>query len=297
MLETNNEKSGYRRMSDNTNKLRALLEQPQILTMPGCHDAISAKLIEQAGFEVAFMSGFAVAGARLAMPDTGLISYGEMVEQGRLICNAVTIPMFGDGDTGFGNALNVKRTVRGYADAGFSCIMLEDQVTPKRCGHTKGKSVVAREEAETRIRAAVDAREEGADILIMARTDARATLGLDEAIDRCKAFRALGADITFLEAPESEQEMQRYCDEVSGTKMANLIENGKTPILPYARLEAMGYDIAVYPLSLLSASIKAMQETLKSIKTGDEPQNVLHFDALQSAVGFPAYYAAGKKYR
>ena len=284
-------------MSDDTSKLRALLEKPQILTMPGCHDAISAKLIEQAGFEVAFMSGFAVAGARLAMPDTGLISYGEMVEQGRLICNAVSMPMFGDGDTGFGNALNVKRTVRGYADAGFACIMLEDQVAPKRCGHTGGKSVVAREEAETRIRAAVDARDEGADILIMARTDARATLGLDEAIDRCKAFRELGADITFLEAPESEQEMQRYCSEVSGAKMANLIENGKTPILPYARLETMGYAIAVYPLSLLSASIKAMQETLKSIKTGDQPQNVLHFEALQSAVGFPEYYAGEKKYR
>jgi 2-methylisocitrate lyase-like PEP mutase family enzyme len=175
--------------------------------------------------------------------------------------------------------------------------MLEDQVAPKRCGHTRGKSVVTIDEAEMRIRAAVDAREEGADILIMARTDARASLGLEEAIDRCKAFRDLGADITFLEAPESEQEMQRYCAEVSGAKMANLIENGKTPILPYAQLEAMGYDIAVYPLSLLSASIKAMQETLVSIKTGDEPQNVLYFEELQAAVGFPEYYAGEEKYR
>jgi 2-methylisocitrate lyase-like PEP mutase family enzyme len=281
----------------NTSKLRALLEKPQILAMPGCHDAMSAKLIEQAGFSVGFMSGFAVSGARLAMPDTGLISYGEMVDQGRTICSTVSIPMIGDGDTGFGNALNIKRTVKGYADAGFACIMLEDQVAPKRCGHTRGKSVVTIDEAEMRIRAAVDAREEGADILIMARTDARALLGLDEAIDRCKAFRDLGADITFLEAPESEQEMQRYCSEVSGAKMANLIENGKTPILPYAQLEAMGYDIAVYPLSLLSASIKAMQETLGSIKTGDEPQNVLHFKELQAAVGFPEYYAGEEKYR
>lgn len=281
----------------NTQKLRALLAKPQLLAMPGCHDAMSAKLIEQAGFDVGFMSGFAVSGARLAMPDTGLISYGEMLDQGRTICSTVSIPMIGDGDTGFGNALNIKRTVRGYADAGFACIMLEDQVAPKRCGHTRGKSVVACEEAEMRIRAAVDAREEGADILIMARTDARATLGLEEAMDRCKAFRDLGADITFLEAPESEQEMQRYCSEVSGAKMANLIENGKTPILPYAQLEAMGYDIAVYPLSLLSASIKAMQETLGSIKTGDEAQNVLHFEELQAAVGFPEYYAGEEKYR
>ena len=281
----------------NTSKLRALLEKPQILAMPGCHDAMSAKLIEQAGFDVGFMSGFAVSGARLAMPDTGLISYGEMVDQGRTICSTVSIPMIGDGDTGFGNALNIKRTVKGYADAGFACIMLEDQVAPKRCGHTRGKSVVTIDEAEMRIRAAVDAREEGADILIMARTDARASLGLEEAIDRCKAFRDLGADITFLEAPESEQEMQRYCAEVSGAKMANLIENGKTPILPYAQLEAMGYDIAVYPLSLLSASIKAMQDTLVSIKTGDKPHNVLHFEELQAAVGFPEYYAGEEKYR
>ena len=281
----------------NTSNLRALLEKPQLLAMPGCHDAMSAKLIEQAGFSVGFMSGFAVSGARLAMPDTGLISYGEMVDQGRMICSTVSIPMIGDGDTGFGNALNIKRTVKGYANAGFACIMLEDQVAPKRCGHTRGKSVVTREEAEMRIRAAVDAREEGADILIMARTDARASLGLEEAINRCKAFRDLGADITFLEAPESEQEMQGYCNEVSGAKMANLIENGKTPILPYAQLDAMGYDIAVYPLNLLSASIKAMQETLGSIKTGDEPQNVLHFEELQAAVGFPEYYAGEEKYR
>lgn len=284
-------------MSSNTEKLRALLAAPEILAMPGCHDAMSAKLIEQAGFGVGFMSGFAVSGARLAMPDTGLISYGEMVDQGRTICNTVSIPMIGDGDTGFGNALNIKRTVKGYADAGFACIMLEDQLAPKRCGHTRGKSVVSREEAEMRIRAAVDAREDGADILIMARTDARASLGLDDAIDRCKAFRDLGADITFLEAPESEAEMQRYCSEVTGAKMANLIENGKTPILSYAALEAMGYDIAVYPLSLLSASIKAMQETLAFIKRGEEPQNVLHFDELQAAVGFPEYYAGEEKYR
>lgn len=284
-------------MGNSTESLREILAKPQILAMPGCHDAMSAKLIEQAGFEVGFMSGFAVSGTRLAMPDTGLISYGEMVDQGRTICNTVSIPMIGDGDTGFGNALNIKRTVQGYADAGFACIMLEDQVAPKRCGHTQGKSVVAREEAHMRIRAAVDAREEGADILIMARTDARASLGLDEAIDRCKVFRDLGADITFLEAPESEAEMRRYCSEVAGAKMANLIENGKTPILPYAQLQEMGYDIAVYPLSLLSASIKAMQETLSSIKTGDEPQNVLHFEDLQAAVGFPEYYAGEKKYQ
>ncbi len=284
-------------MNNPAEKLKGLLNNEGLLTMPGCHDAMSAKLIEQAGFDIGFMSGFAVSGARLAMPDTGLISYGEMVDQGRTICSTVSIPMIGDGDTGFGNALNIQRTVQGYADAGFACIMLEDQLAPKRCGHTQGKAVVAREEAEMRIRAAVDARDAGANILIMARTDARATLGLDEAIDRCKSFYELGADITFLEAPESEAEMAQYCEQVPGPKMANLIENGKTPILSFERLDEMGYKIAVYPLSLLSASIRAMQETLVSIKAGKEPQNVLHFDALTSAVGFPEYYAGEEKYR
>ena len=136
--------------------------------MPGCHDALSAKLCENAGFETAFMSGFAVSASRLGLPDTGLISYAEMLNQGQNICNAVSIPIWGDGDTGFGNACNIKRTVKGYAQAGFACIMLEDQIAPKRCGHTKGKTIVSRDEAAMRIQAAVDARNEGADILIMA---------------------------------------------------------------------------------------------------------------------------------
>src|SRR5262245_49949547 len=213
-------------------RLRTLLARPGILVMPGCHDAMSARLIEEAGFELGFMSGFAVSAARLGMPDTGLISYGELVDQGQNICRAVSIPMIGDGDTGFGSAQNIKRTVQGYAGAGFACIMLEDQVAPKRCGHTEGKAVVGREEALMRIRAAVDARDAGAEILIMARTDARACVDLDEAIARCRAFREIGADITFLEAPLNEGEMRRYCADVDGPKMANQIEGGKTPNMP-----------------------------------------------------------------
>src|SRR5215216_2544613 len=213
-------------------RLRTLLHRPGILIMPGCHDAISARLIEQSGFQIGFMSGFAVSAARLGMPDTGLISYGELVDQGQNICRAVSIPLIGDGDTGFGSTQNIKRTVQGYGQAGFAAIMLEDQVAPKRCGHTEGKSVVGRDEALTRIRAAVDARESGAGILIMARTDARACISLDEAITRCRLFREAGADITFLEAPIDEGEMRRYCAEVDGPKMANLIEGGKTPNLP-----------------------------------------------------------------
>ena len=283
-------------MNAKTQQLRQLLATSEMLTITGCHDALSARLAEQAGFPAVFMSGFAVSASRLAMPDTGLISFGEMLDQGRNIANAISIPLFGDGDTGFGNAMNIKRTVREYANAGFACIMLEDQVSPKRCGHTRGKSVVDRDEALLRIRAAVDARNQGADILIMARTDARATHGIDEAIARCQAFVELGADITFLEAPESIDEMQRYCREVSGYKMANLIEQGKTPILPRTALAAMGYKIAVYPLTLLNVSIKAMRDALTALREEQSP-SVLPFNELTEAVGFTDYYAEETRYK
>ena len=264
--------------------------------MPGCHDAMSARLIQEAGFEIGFMSGFAVSAARLGMPDTGLISYGELVDQGANICRAVTIPMIGDGDTGFGSAQNVKRTVQGYARAGFACIMLEDQVSPKRCGHTEGKAVVVREEALMRIRAAVDARNAGEDILIMARTDARIQ-SLDDAIARCRLFREIGADITFLEAPTSEAEMRRYCTEVDGPKMANLIEGGKTPLLAPAQLEAIGYAIAVYPLTLLNVSIQAMRAALASLRQGNRAAAAMDFEELKRVVGFPDYYAEEARYK
>ncbi|HYE37452.1 isocitrate lyase/PEP mutase family protein [Methylocaldum sp.] len=284
-------------MTSRSDRLRELLARPGIRIMPGCHDAMSAKLIQEAGFEMGFMSGFAVSATRLGLPDTGLISYGELVEQGRNICSAVSIPMFGDGDTGFGNALNVKRTVQGYARSGFACIMIEDQVAPKRCGHTKGKVMASRDEAAMRIRAAVDVRDGGDDILIMARTDSRSVLGLEEAIERCKLFRELGADITFLEAPESIEEMRRYCAEVDGPKMVNMIEYGKTPVLPPEQLEAIGYKIAVYPLTLLNAGIRAMRQALSSIKQGRTPENIMDFEELKSAVGFPQYYDEESRYR
>ena len=216
-------------MTPAATKLKNLLEQPGLIVMPCCFDALSAKMIEQAGFPLTFMSGFAVSVARLGLPDTGLISYGEMVDQGRNICAAVDIPVIGDGDTGYGNALNVKRTVAGYAAAGFACAMIEDQVAPKRCGHTRGKSVVDRGEALTRVRAAVDARDEGAGILVMARTDARATDGFEEALWRAQAFADHGADLVFLEAPVSEAEMAAFCAAVPVPAMANMVEQGDSP--------------------------------------------------------------------
>jgi 2-methylisocitrate lyase-like PEP mutase family enzyme len=277
--------------------LRELLAAPELLVMPCCYDALSARLIEQAGFPITFMSGFAVSATRIGAPDTGLISYAEMLDAGRDICAAVRIPVLGDGDTGYGNALNVKRTVRGYAQVGFASVMIEDQVAPKRCGHTRGKQVVDRAEALARIRAAVDARDEGADVLILARTDARATDGLDEALWRAKAFADLGADIVFLEAPTTEAEMQAFCSSVSVPTLANMVEGGKTPVLPPARLSALGYKIAAYPMTLLNAAIGAMQAALGDLAAGRPAQGLMDFAELRALVGFEAYYAEEERYR
>jgi 2-methylisocitrate lyase-like PEP mutase family enzyme len=283
-------------MSTPAAALRALLESPGILVMPCCFDALSARLIERAGFPLTFMSGFSVSAARLGLPDTGLISYGEMLDQGRDVCSAVRIPVIGDADTGYGNALNVRRTIAGYAHAGFACAMIEDQVAPKRCGHTRGKRVVGREAALERVRAAVDARDEGADILILARTDARAPLGLDEAIERARAFAALGADLVFVEAPRSEQEMRRVCREVPAPQLANMVEGGETPQLPPGRLEQMGYRIAAYPLTLLSASVRAMRDALEALKRGAPAKHLVDFAELCALLGFPEYDAALERY-
>jgi 2-methylisocitrate lyase-like PEP mutase family enzyme len=280
-----------------TDTLRQLLAGPKIIPMPGVFDAMSVRLAERAGFSAAFMSGFMVSAARIGMPDTGLISYAEMVDQGRNICDAVSIPVVGDGDTGFGNAVNVKRTVRGYAAAGFACVMIEDQLAPKRCGHTQGKQVVSRKEAFQRIQAAVDAREEGADILIMARTDANATDGMEEAISRCREFRKIGVDITFLEAPRDKDEMKRYCDEVDGPKMANMVEQGKTPFLPPPELEAIGYKIGIWPAALMLAAIEGMRRELTRLHSGAALEDgKATFPELQELVGFPDYYDAEKRY-
>lgn len=277
--------------------LRRLLAKPGLAVMPCCFDALSAKLIEQAGFPVTFMSGFAVSAARLGLPDTGLISYGEMVDTGRNICAATTIPVIGDGDTGYGNAVNVKRTLQGYAQAGFAAVMIEDQVWPKRCGHTRGKAVVDRTEAVARIRAACDARDEGADILILARTDARAVSGFDEALRRIEAFTEAGADILFLEAPKSEEEMRTFCAATDRPTLANMVEQGETPVLPPAVLQEIGYSLAAYPLTLLSAAMKAMQDALAAFKAGEHPQGLLDWDSLREVVGFNAYYAEDERYR
>ena len=274
-------------------RLRQLLGSSEFIIMPCCFDGISAKLIQQCGYSLTFMSGFAVSAARLGLPDTGLISYAEMLDQGRNICSAVDIPVIGDGDTGYGNTVNVKRTVHGYIQAGFAGIMIEDQRSPKRCGHTIGKEVVGREDALLRLRAVIEARDEardrGEDIVIVARTDARDTHGLSEAIERAKLFVEMGSDIIFVESPRSEEEMHRICIEVGGCQMANILEYGKTPVLPPESLKEIGYKIAAYPLTLLSSAVFAMRDALHCIREGKPPERILDFTELQAVVGFPEY--------
>ena len=279
-------------------KLKKLLDQKDIIVMPGCYDALSAKLIEKGELNAGFMSGFSVSSTKLGMPDTGLISFSEMAEQVRNICNVTSIPIIFDGDTGYGNAVNVYRTVRGFADAGAAAIMIEDQKWPKKCGHTKGKDVVEVDEANSRIKAAVDASKmNNKDILVMARTDAIATRGLDDAIKRMQKFSELGADILFVEAIKSKEDMQRVIKEVPGHHMINLIEDGETPLLEMNELEDMGFKIAVFPLTLMSASVKIMQESLKNMKNKTYNTNVSKFSDLRDIVGFNEYYEIEDKYK
>jgi 2-methylisocitrate lyase-like PEP mutase family enzyme len=231
------------------------------------------------------------------MPDTGLISFAEMLDTLRNVCAASAIPVIGDGDTGYGNAINVQRTVAQYARAGAAAVMIEDQVSPKKCGHTKGKDVIGREEARMKIRAAVETAR-AADILVMARTDARAVAGFDEALARCAVFVEEGADIVFFEAPESVEEMRALCAAIPKPCMANMVEGGKTPVLPPAELERIGYKLAAYPLVLLSAAISAMQQALASLRPDGAtlaPTKV-SFDELKTIVGFPDYWAREERF-
>ena len=279
-------------------KLKSLLNQKGIVVMPGCYDALSAKLIEREGLNVGFMSVFAVSSTKLGMPDAGLISFSEMAEQVRNICNVTSIPIIFDGDTGYGNAVNVYRTVRGFADAGAAAVMIEDQKWPKKCGHTKGKDVVEVDEANSRIKAAVDASKmNNKDILVMARTDAIATRGLDDAIKRMQKFSELGADILFVEAIKSKEDMKRVIKEVPGHHMINLIEDGETPLLEINELEDIGFKIAVFPLTLMSASVKTIQESLKNMKNKIYNTNVSKFSDLRDIVGFNEYYEIEDKYK
>ena len=278
-------------------KLREKIANGDFMPMPCCFDALSAKMIEQAGFGVTFMSGFAASASRLGQPDLGLMSYAEVVDQARNITDAISIPVIADGDTGYGNAMNVRRTVEGFAKAGCAGVLIEDQLAPKRCGHTPGKDVVSRDEAFDRIKAAVDARHEGTDILIMGRTDANHTHGLEEAIHRGKRYQEIGADIIFIEAPKTVEEMETICREVPGCHMANIVEGGLTPNLSMEQLQDVGFQFAAYPLTLLAASMQAMKQTLELMRQ-DLPRanHLMDFEELRDRIGFNEYYETSQVY-
>ena len=278
-------------------KLREKIAKGDFMPMPCCFDALSAKMIEQVGFGVTFMSGFAASASRLGQPDLGLMSYAEVVDQARNITDAISIPVIADGDTGYGNAMNVRRTVEGFAKAGCAGILIEDQLAPKRCGHTPGKDVVSRDEAFDRIKAAVDAREDGTDILIMGRTDANHTHGLEEAIYRGQQYQEIGADIIFIEAPKTVEEMKAICREVLGCHMANIVEGGLTPNLAMEQLRDVGFQFAAYPLTLLAASMQAMKTTLELMRD-DLPRadKLMDFAELRDRIGFNTYYETSQVY-
>jgi 2-methylisocitrate lyase-like PEP mutase family enzyme len=285
--------------NDHVSFLRERFAARELVVAPCSYDAISARVIHEAGFPATFMSGFGVAAARYGVPDNGLIGYAEMVETLRLICTAnPDLAVVGDGDTGYGNAMNVRNTVIGYANAGAAAIVIEDQLAPKRCGHMEGKVVVPFDDARTRIRAAVDARRDsGLDILIVARTDARAPHGFDEAMRRMHAFKEDGADLLFLEAPADEAELARFAREIGAPAMANLVPGGKTPVLSPAQLSAMGFAFAIYHQALFGA-IEAMKRAFAALAAGDPEGGSpsTPFAEVKRLAGAEEYAAAAARY-
>jgi len=283
-----------------TARFRRLLKEKDFLLIPGAFNALSARLIEQAGFEAVYVSGAAVAGNFVGVPDIGLTTLTEVLENARNIVSATGLPVLCDADTGFGNAINMLRTVREFENAGVAGIQIEDQVMPKKCGHTEGKLLISREEMVQKIRAAVDARRDP-DFTLVVRTDAIAVTGLEDALERAQAYRDAGGDVLFVEAPRTVEEMRRITRTVKGLHLANMVEGGgKTPILPPAELKEMGYRMAIYPVSAWMASIKAIQEVLAALReegtTARFAPRMVSFREMFEVVGRSAYESLEKKY-
>ncbi len=249
--------------------LRPHLHNPGMLVAPGAYDAIGARLIEQAGFAAVYMTGAGTSAAR-GYPDFGLLTMGEMVENAATMARSINLPLIADADTGYGNELNVTRTVREYEARGVAAIHIEDQVAPKRCGHLDGKEVVSRAEFVSKIRAAVEARR-SPEFVIIARTDARAMIGLDEAIWRANAALEAGADMAFVEAVQTMEEIAAVPQRVKGPCLLNVVPGGRTPVFDLREAEAMGYKLAIVPGLLLMATIEASDAALAQLKTSFKP--------------------------
>ena len=245
--------------------LKKLLNRKQLLVAPGCFDGLSARLVQEAGFEAAYLSGGAMARS-MGIPDIGLVTMSESIERAAQVVSAIQIPVIADADTGYGNAVNLVRSVREFERIGVAAIHIEDQITPKRCGHLDGKEVISRAEMEMKLKAALDTRTDP-DFCIIARTDARGVHGLEDAIGRAQAFAKLGVDAIFVEAPQSESELAEIPKRLPDVPLlVNVFKGGKTPMLPMERLQQMGYRIAIYPSETQRAAIHAMRSVLTTLK-------------------------------
>ena len=282
---------------------RENLKSGHIMIVPGIGDALSAKIAEKAGIPAVIMGGYSVAASRLGQPDVGLLTCSEMVEQLSGICNAVDIPVMADGDTGYGNALNMIRTEHMFEQAGASCIFFEDQAWPKRCGHMDGKQVISAEEHAQKIRAAVDARLDK-DTMIMSRTDSRAVYGIDDAIERSKRYADAGAEMCFADGIGSIEELEKFARGMEGTGaycVANMIEGGKTPLLTAKELEQMGYSIVFWACSAVYTISKSLYELFSNLNekgtTEDHLKDMIEFGRFNSIIGLDTYKQLERKYK
>lgn len=282
-------------------RLRELLAAPGPVVAPGAYDALSARLVEQAGFDAVYMTGFGTSASLLGRPDVGLLGAAEMVDNVRRIVDAVERPVIADADTGYGNAINVVRTVRSYEQAGVAGLHLEDQVMPKKCGHMSGKAVIPAAEMVGKIRAAADARRDP-DLVLIARTDAAAVHGLDEALARARAYADAGADVLFVEAPTSEDDIATVARELAGVAplVFNWAEGGRTPPIPLERIGELGFSLVIYPIATLLAATAAMREVLASIARDGTPLAAMDalptFDAFTDLIGLPEVRGLEQRY-
>lgn len=282
-----------------TTTLRQLIERPEILIAPGVYDAYLARCVQAAGFEAAYMTGAGVSHSRLGLPDLGLIGFTEMLDQAWRIADAIEVALIADADTGYGNALNVMRTIKAYERAGVAGCHIEDQVVPKRCGHFDEKRVVPVEEMVGKIEAALDARTD-ADFVVIARTDARTALGFDEALERAHRYAEAGADVIFFESPRSERELERIGRELAKPLLANMVETGLTPILPAERLQALGFSVVIYPGAIGRFIGKQVQEFLAVFRaegtTLSQLDRMLDFAAQNEVVGLGRMLELARRY-
>ena len=280
-------------------RLKPLLEAGEFVLAPGVFEMFSAKVADRIGFKALYMTGYGVSGSHLGVADAGLVTYRDMVERARTIAGAVQAPLIADADTGFGGLLNVRETVRGYEAAGVQAIQIEDQEMPKKCGHTPNRRVIPTRDMCRKIEVALDARTRP-DTLIVARTDARTGLGLDEAIARGREFARAGADVVFVEAPESEDEFERVGQEVDAWLLANMVPTGKSPVVPADTLKRFGFDIAIYPAAGMAVACAAFEANYRHLKehgsTDGSPVPAYTMAELHDLVGFPDVWAFEKRY-